>query len=48
VPLTGITSELVQRALKKGALETTIDGKARDGGPACGTVALVRKWTLVD
>ena len=47
VPLTGITSELVLRALEKGALEATIEGKARDGGPACGTVPLVRNWTAV-
>lgn len=48
VPLTSITNALVSNAMKKGALEATIAGKARDGGPACATVPLVRGWTAVD
>ena len=47
VPLTDITSALVAKGTKKGALEATIAGKARDGGPACATVPFVRGWTAV-
>jgi hypothetical protein len=47
VPLTGITPALVAKGMKKGALEATIAGKARDGGPACATVPLTRGWTAV-
>jgi hypothetical protein len=45
VPLTGITNALLAKGMKKGALEATIAGKARDGGPACATVPLLRAWT---
>ena len=48
VPLTEITPALVAKAMKTGALEATIAGKARDGGPACATVPLVRGWTAVE
>ena len=48
IPLTGITRALVSKGMKKGTLEATIDGKARDGGPACATVPLVRNWTPVE
>jgi hypothetical protein len=47
IPLGGITSAVVAKGKKKGALEATIHGKARDGGPACATVPLVRPWTPV-
>jgi len=50
VPLAGITRPLVLRALARpGArLEARIVGTARDGGPACATVALLGEgWAVV-
>ena len=47
VPLSGVTSGLITRGIKKGALQATIAGTGSDGGPACGTVPLVRDWTAV-
>ena len=38
VPLQGITQELIDSGRR---LEARIDGRARDGGPACGTVPLL-------
>ena len=50
VPLEGITAALIQAALAAGDLviEARIEGTARDGGPACATVALLDDgWRLV-
>jgi hypothetical protein len=47
VPLGGITTDLISRGRKKGALQTTIAGTGRDGGPSCGTVPPSRDWTAV-
>ena len=47
IPLVGITSDLVTRAEKKGALQAEFAGTGRDGGPACATVPLVRGWVAV-
>ena len=49
VPLAGITSDLIAAALAGDvALEARIEGTARDGGPACATVALLGDgWRLV-
>ena len=47
VPLAGITSDHVLHTRGKGVLQATIAGTGRDGGPACGTVPLVREWTVV-
>ncbi len=47
IPLTGITSEMIEKALTKPGtrLEAQINGTAADGGPACATVALLgRGW----
>ena len=43
VPLTGIGWKLIERALAgtNTILETQIEGKAKDGGPACATVPLL-------
>ena len=43
VPLTGIGWRLIERALAgtDTILEVQIDGKAKDGGPACATVPLL-------
>jgi hypothetical protein len=43
VPLTGIGWRLIERALAgtDTILETHIEGKAKDGGPACATVRLL-------
>jgi hypothetical protein len=49
VPLNGISWALIRKALaSRSALETEIDGRARDGGPACGTVPLLRAWRLAE
>jgi hypothetical protein len=48
VPLGGLTWTLVKSALaKRGAVEAHIDGVGRDGGPACGSVALIGKWRVI-
>ncbi len=47
VPLAEITFELVMQGIKKGALQATISGTGRDGGPACGSVPLIRGWIAV-
>lgn len=49
VPLTGITSALLQSAVRslRGVLEARIKGVGRDGGPACASVPLLSGWTLV-
>lgn len=41
LPFATITRALVQRASQGGRLVARIDGKAKDGGPACGTVPLL-------
>jgi len=48
VPLVSIGPELLQAALQQSGavLEARILGTARDGGPACATVPLLRAWTL--
>jgi hypothetical protein len=48
LPLTSIDSALIALAKPGQRLTATIDGKARDGGPACATVPLLGggwKWT---
>lgn len=48
VPLAGIDSELLGRAMSEGrALEGKIHGLAKDGGPACASVKLLAGWKLV-
>ena len=50
VPLTEVTGALVEAALARpgAVLVATIDGRARDGGPAAATVPLVNDaWHLV-
>lgn len=47
VPLGGISWSDVKSALVKQApVEARIHGVGRDGGPACGSVALVGKWRV--
>ena len=48
VPLVGITKPLIETLMKRKntVLETAIHGKARDGGPACATVPLLRDWKV--
>ena len=48
VSLMGITRELVEKATKtKGVvLEARIEGKAKDGGPACASVPLLDGWKV--
>lgn len=49
VSLMGIERELVEKVTKtKGAaLEARIEGKAKDGGPACASVPLLDGWKVV-
>jgi hypothetical protein len=45
VHLRSITAQLVREALRAGAvIETTVEGRARDGGPACASVPLIGGW----
>lgn len=45
--LSGITWTKVREATKTGGLlETSIDGRARDGGPACASVPLIGGWIV--
>lgn len=48
IPLYGITAELVEQMRKtpSSRLEVRINGKARDGGPACATVPLLDGWRV--
>jgi hypothetical protein len=49
VPLGGLTWPLVKSAQRKrgAVIEARMDGGGRDGGPACGSVALVSAWQVV-
>lgn len=49
VPLRGLDSALLQSlaSANEYALEAEIAGRARDGGPACATVPLLREWRKV-
>ena len=48
VPLTGISSELIETLGESAVLEARIVGTAKDGGPCCATVPLLDGgWTLV-
>jgi hypothetical protein len=49
VPLGGLTWALVKSAQRKpgAVIEARMDGGGRDGGPACGSVALVSAWQVV-
>jgi len=49
VPLSGITWELIERALSAPGvvLEAQIKGTGKDGGPACATVPLLGGWSIV-
>jgi hypothetical protein len=49
VPLGGLTWALVRSAQRKrsAVVEARIEGGGRDGGPACGTVALVGSWRVI-
>ncbi len=49
VPLGGLGSALLQSlgSANVYALEAEISGRARDGGPACATVPLLRDWRRV-
>lgn len=45
IHLRSITTELVHEALSRDmSLETVVDGRARDGGPACASVPLIGGW----
>jgi hypothetical protein len=48
VPLGGLSWALLRSAQRKrgAVVEARIDGGGRDGGPACGTVALVGSWRV--
>lgn len=50
VPLVDIDRELLVRVLRKdgvgSGLEAAIHGVAKDGGPACASVPLSRRWRL--
>ena len=50
IPLSGITSELIEQASKRSsspaALETRVPGTGKDGGPTCGTVKPFAGWKL--
>ncbi len=49
VPLGGLTWALVKSAQRKrgAVIEARMDGGGRDGGPACGSVALVGAWQVI-
>ena len=49
IPLTGITDALLAQ-WRKGSpacLEARIKGTAKDGGPACASVALLDGWRII-
>ena len=50
VPLGGITPELIRQLDETPAavLEASVAGTARDGGPVCASVPLLRDWRLVN
>jgi hypothetical protein len=49
VPLGGLTGALVKSAQRKrgAVIEARMEGSGRDGGPACGSVALVSAWQVI-
>ena len=48
VPLFGISKATLESVLARGGsvLQASIKGTARDGGPACASVPLLRDWAL--
>jgi hypothetical protein len=48
IPLTGITSKMVQKALSfsTSKMETIVPGAGKDGGPNCGAVKPFNGWKL--
>lgn len=48
IPLVGISEELIRAhlAAPNSRIECTIAGRAKDGGPCCATVPLLRGWEL--
>lgn len=48
IPLTGITSEMIQQALSgsRCKIETVVAGAGKDGGANCGTVKPFTGWKL--
>lgn len=47
IKTSGITWKLVEQALADEAIvEAHIEGRARDGGPCCATVPLLRGWKI--
>lgn len=48
IPLAGITSNLIQRALADatGTLEARVPGTGKDGGPSCASVREFNGWRL--
>ncbi len=48
IPLTGITSEMIQQALSgsRCKIEAVVAGAGKDGGPNCGTVKPFTGWKL--
>ena len=47
IPLTGLTWPLIETRKDDGRLEARIAGRARDGGPACASIALLPPgWQL--
>jgi hypothetical protein len=43
-----LPEDLLEKALAGGVLEARLPGKAKDGGPACGTVSPIGPWRVVD
>lgn len=42
-----LCSELLEKALAGGVLEAQLPGRAKDGGPACGTLRPTGAWRVV-
>ena len=48
VPITGITAQLAKDAIaSNGVLQAAVYGIAKDGGPFCASVPLLKDWVLV-
>jgi hypothetical protein len=47
VPLSGVTSEIVDRVHSKVVFEARVPGTGKDGGPNCATVKPFGGWKLV-
>lgn len=47
IDIHGLSEDLLERALAGAVLEARLPGRAKDGGPACGTTPPLAPWRVV-